>query len=172
MKWQWFVTLTLLCAMLTVPATGTAKAETLTLRNPQGESQAHKIESSTLRVVTDVYTNDEFVFGGIDALFHRSRNNVWLNFTRRQPSGVSITGTGRIQMINGRVEANGMIVLTLGPQAKLYVDLVQLNGVTTSPFEVGPGGGCLVGLLGVQTSPQAPSGVVVPVYFEFFPLDD
>jgi hypothetical protein len=134
-------------------------------------------QEPTFRVTADVYLEDGvggewFVFGGLTALFHQSEDNLWLNFTARQPAGVSVTEPARVQVVDGSVQASGVVSIDLTPTARLIVDLGQLDGEDDNPFEVSPGagGGCLEGITDLLTSAQNPAGTPIAVHFDFFAL--
>jgi hypothetical protein len=139
-------------------------------------ARAQAVEAPTVRVAVDVYLEDgvggeQFVFGGLAALFHQSENNLWLNFAASQPAGVSITEPARVQLVNGTVQASGVVSIDLTPTARLIVDLGQLDGDDDNPFEISPtGGGCLENLTGLLTSAQNPAGTPIGVHFDFLTL--
>jgi hypothetical protein len=92
----------------------------------------------------------------LDARYHESPNNEWLNLEPRQPAGVAVSGPGRVQFAGGRSEAQGVLTVRVGGST-LTVDLSQFAGLAQSPFvEDRPGGGCLVarGVLAGQGPPQ------------------
>ncbi|HEU5102308.1 MAG TPA: hypothetical protein VFU22_24970 [Roseiflexaceae bacterium] len=121
--------------------------------------------------IADAAGGETFLFGGLDALFHQSEQNVWLNFTQQQPAEVSLTGPGRVQVVDGRVQASGLLSIELGPGSALRIDLEQLDGEDDNPFEIGAGGGCLVNLTGLLSSPDNPAGAPIDMHFHFVTHD-
>jgi hypothetical protein len=126
----------------------------------------------TLRATVEVHLADQaggetFLVGGLAALFHQSERTTWLNFAPQQPDEVSLTGPARVQAIDGRVQASGLVSIGLGPGSALLVDLEQLDGEDDNPFEIGTGGGCLVNLTGLLTTPETPAGNLVQMHFHF-----
>jgi hypothetical protein len=93
----------------------------------------------------------------LDARYHESDNNEWLNFDTRQPAaGVAVNGSARVQFAAGRTRANGTLTIPVGGGV-LTVDLSQLDGMQQPPFvQIGPGGGCITasGVLRIQGQAQ------------------
>ena len=123
---------------------------------PPPPALARAAASPTSRVQVAVLLGGTSV-ATLDALYHASANNEWLNLQPHQPAGVTLSGPGRVQFAGGRGEAQGVLTVRVDG-GTLSVDLSQFAGLAQSPFvQDRPGGGCLVAhaVLQGQGPPQA-----------------
>jgi hypothetical protein len=123
---------------------------------PRGVA-ADRAAAPTSRVTVSV--SDDPSVPALDAMYHTSNNNEWLQFSPQQSGGgVGVSGPARVQFAGGRTRAEG--VLTIPENGgTLTIDLAQFDGLAQSPFvQDRPGGGCLVanGVLQVPGQGQIP----------------